>query len=186
MKLWGRWTARSAEKRAEQAAQLREREALVSASDWAITTARAWWDVARPMETLEWVTVAAVVERAREDEGLEVTPEAAAAVLRERLELRGRWGLRTDAYLDADGIDQRPTKCGEGTCVDDAVVNRRGTGPVCMFHAARADHVENPPEPDADGIISSVVHETDWYQPGSRDAANYAFKRWMRDHRKGK
>lgn len=87
-------------RRAAQAAEQRERAALVSACDWAITSARAWFNPATG--DAEWVTVANVVERARTDEGLAVTHEAAAAVLRERLELRGRWGLRTDAYLDAD------------------------------------------------------------------------------------
>lgn len=171
------WQVR-AERRAAEAAQLREYEALKSASDWSITTAREWWNAARP-DDMQWATVADVVERAREDEGLEVTHEAAAAVLRERLELRGRWGLRTDAYLDADGIDQRPTKCVH--CIDDAVADQPGVGPVCMFHSAMYDHFEHPPEPDEDGIISSVVHQTDIYQPNSKDA----FKQWMRNRKEG-
>lgn len=178
------WFRRRAERRELAAAQLRERAALVSASDWAITTARAWWNPGEP-NTLDWATVADVVARAREDEGVEVTSEAAAAVLRERLELRGRWGLRTDAYLDADGIDRRPTKCVKPTCQDDAVHDWPGVGPVCMYHSVMHEHLENPPEPDASGIISSVVHETDWYQPGSKDAANHEFKRWMQQRKKG-
>jgi hypothetical protein len=62
-----------------------DRKRLVVAADWAITSARR---VAAPDE-LAVVTVAAVVERARDDFGLIVKRDQAAAVLRERLELRG-------------------------------------------------------------------------------------------------
>lgn len=172
------WWTRRAEQRAAVAAQLREREVLISAADWSITVAREWWNPAKP-EELQWATVADVVERAREDEGLEVTHEAAAAVLRERLELRGRWALRTDAYLDADGIDRRPTKCVH--CEDDAVHDWPNVGPVCMYHSVMHEHMENPPEPDANGIISSVVHESDIYKLGGKDGPNQEFKKWMRD-----
>lgn len=150
------WFRRRAERREAAAAQLREREALVSAADWSITSARAWYD-ARTGEA-QWVTVADVVARAREDEGVEVTSDAAAAVLRERLELRGRFFLRTDAYLDADGIDRRGQQCVH--CTDDAVTNWPGVGPVCDLHGEMHDHFENPGEPDEHGIISSVVHDT--------------------------
>jgi hypothetical protein len=173
---------RRAERRAVEAAQLREHAVLVSAADWSITVAREWWNPGQP-DSLQWATVADVVERAREDEGLEVTHEAAAAVLRERLELRGRWGLHTDAYLGEDGTDQRRTKCTH--CIDDAVVDWPGVGPVCMYHSVMHEHLEEKPDPDASGFTSSVVHDSDWYQPGSKDAADAEFKKWMREHRKG-
>lgn len=161
-----RWGRRRAERRAALAAQQREREGLLSAADWAITSAREWWPgYGEP----EWVTVDDVVARALEDEGLEVTREAAAAMLRERLEYRGKFGLRTDAYLDADGIDQRPEKCVR--CSDDAVAfidsSRPEQGRVCEWHLVAAiergrdDRAEESDPELPPGCISSVVHESD-------------------------
>jgi hypothetical protein len=86
-------------RRAAVRAAAHDRKRLVNAADWAITTARQRWDLGT---TPERVTVEDVRARAIEDFGLEVTPAAAAAVLRERLELRGAFGLQTDAF-DAGG-----------------------------------------------------------------------------------
>jgi hypothetical protein len=72
-----------------------ERRRLVVAADWAVTRAR------RAAAADEWavVLVRDVQHEAADQFGMEVTPEAAAAVLVERLELRAGWlDVRTDAY----------------------------------------------------------------------------------------
>jgi hypothetical protein len=72
-----------------------ERRRLVVAVDWAITAAgRRLRADGVPVP----VTVGDVLERAADD-GLAVTPAAAAEVLRERFTLRGGgFGLTTDAF----------------------------------------------------------------------------------------
>lgn len=160
-----RWGRRRAERRAVLAAQLREREGLVSAADWAITSAREWWPgYGEP----EWVTVADVVQRALEDEGLEVTAQAAADVLRERLEYRGRFGLRTDAELI---LGVQFTKCARCSDEGEALIDpsRPELGRVCEWHLVAMEHTSERAralDDDAEeglppGCISSVVHKDD-------------------------
>jgi len=84
------WARRREVRRARSAAALaageRHRQ-LVHAADWTITDARR----AAASDEPAVVSVAAVQHRAAADDGLQVEPEEAAAVLRARLRLRAGW-----------------------------------------------------------------------------------------------
>jgi hypothetical protein len=84
---------RRAAERARRDAQVRRYHQLVAAADWVISAARRH---AAPDE-LAVVTVAAVQRQAAADWQLQVDREEAAAVLRDRLRLRGDWDIAHDA-----------------------------------------------------------------------------------------